>query len=164
MSLYNALFGYNPFAGVFLEALGVTPDDIPRFRDCFLSEDRSEIIIHTRTGGGNREGYEKGGEYWEEGQIDNDTLRAIPGFKYDEDDNFDSTYADFHYDVPEAFKPMIDTLADLGGTNDPAARWQSLLDGMKNGDTNDPTVKRALEVGERIMGQINSALATKTNE
>ncbi len=158
MSLYNALFGVNPFAGLLLEALGTHSGNVPRFRDCYLSEDKSEIIIHTRTGGGNRDEYEKGGEYWEEGQIDNDALRALPGFKYDADDDFDCTYADFHYEIPEAFKPMINTLADLGATSDPAKRWRELLDNMNSGDTTKPDVKRALDVGEKIMGQINDVM------
>jgi hypothetical protein len=92
MSLYNMLFGTNPFSGVLLQMLGVTRDDVPRFRDCFLNEDGTEIIIHTRTGGGNRDDY----------QASNDELTEIAGYKFDADDDFDSTYADFHYEVPEA--------------------------------------------------------------
>lgn len=158
MSLYNMLFGVNPFSGVLLQMLGTTEGDIPRYRDCFLSEDGTEIIIHTRTGGGNRESYEKGGEYWEEGQIDNDTLRAIPGFKHDADDDFDCTYADFHYAIPDAFKEQVALLKDLGAVTNPAERWQEVLDGLRKGDTSKPEVQRALAVGEQIMGKLTAAI------
>jgi hypothetical protein len=164
MSLYHALFGLNPFSNMLLEMLGTTPDRIPRYRDCYLNEDGSEIIIHTRTGGGNRSSYEKGGEYWEEGQIDNDALRALPGFKSDADDDFDCTYADFHYEVPEAFRSQVELLRQLGAVQNPGERWQKLLTDLKGGDTSKPGVKRALEVGEKIMGQINAALEPKPDQ
>jgi hypothetical protein len=146
MSLYNMVFGENPFSSVLLEALGLTRDEVPRYRDCFLNEE-GEIIIHTRTGGGNRADYEE----------ENTFLTKVPGYLGDRDDDFDSTYADFHYAVPEAFKPMIETLKNLGAVNNPAERWQQMLADLKKGDTSKPEVQRALVAGERIMGQINDA-------
>lgn len=148
MSLYNMLFGTNPFSGTLLQMLGVSQYDVPRYRDCFLNEDGTEIIIHTRTGGGNREDYE-GGNNW---------LTLIDGYKFDADDDFDCTYADFHYEVPEACKSQVALLKDMGAVTDPAARWQEVLDGLRNGDTSKPDVQRALAVGEQIMGQIKSQL------
>jgi hypothetical protein len=156
MSLYNLLFGTNPFSGLLLEMLGTDTDHIPRYRDCYLNED-GKIVIHTRTGGGNRESYESGGEYWEEGQIDNDTIRAVPGFISDSDDDFDCTYADFVFEVPEAFKPQVELLKNMGGTQNPGERWQEVLEGLRKGDTSKPEVQRALAVGERILGQIKAA-------
>lgn len=168
MSLYNALFGYNKFAGLLLEMLGVTTITIPRFRDCYLSEDGDEIIIHTRTGGGNREYYEseescqqhypelfKGDE--EPSGPWNEDLRAIPGYKYDRDDTFDATYANFHYAIPEAFREHVALLADKGAIDNPAKKWQELFVKLQNRDQSDPDVKRALDVGEKIMKQINEA-------
>jgi hypothetical protein len=147
MSLYNALFGENPFSLVLLEALGVTQYAVPRYRDCYLNADGSEIIIHTRTGGGNREAHEEGNKF----------LTQVPGYKYDEDDSFDSTYASFHYAVPEEFKPLVGPLKDLGAVSNPAERWQQLLSDLQKGDTSKPEAKRALAVGERIMKQIEDA-------
>jgi len=149
MSLYNLLFGTNPFSGVLLQMLGVSRGDVPRYRDCFLSEDGTEIIIHTRTGGGNRDDY----------QADNERLALVDGYKFDADDDFDCTYADFHYEVPEAFKGQVALLKDLGAVTNPAERWQEVLDGLRSGDTSKPQVQRALSVGEQIMGQIQKALA-----
>ena len=79
-------------------------------------------------------------------------------YKYDQDDDFDSTYADFHYEVPEACKSQVVLMKDLGAVTDPAARWQEVLDGLRSGDTSKPDVQRALAVGEQIMGQIKSHL------
>jgi hypothetical protein len=147
MSLYNMLFGVNPFSGVLLQMLDVSSDDVPRFRDCFLNEDGSEIVIHTRTGGGNREDYEDG----------NDFLASIAGYKFDADDDFDCTYADFHYDVPEPFKEQVALLKDLGAVSNPAERWQAVIEGLRSRNTNAPDVQRAIVVGEQIMGQIRQA-------
>lgn len=156
MSLYNALFGTNPFSSMLLQVLGTTNGAVPRFRDCYLNED-GDIVIHTRTGGGNREYYDEPNEENTDGPW-NSTLRALPGFKFDADDDFDSTYADFHYSVPEAFKEQIALLKDLGAVSNPAERWQSLLENMRKGDTSSPETQRALAVGEQIFGQIKSAL------
>lgn len=171
MSLYNALFGVNPFSSTLLQMLGTTREGVPRFRDCFLSEDGSEIIIHTRAGGGNRDFYEHPDrcresypEYFAEDVTDkpsgpwNCDLRTLPGFKYDADDSFDCTYADFHYAVPDAFKEQVALLKDLGAVSNPGERWQALLDNLRKGNKDDPETKRALAVGEEIMGKINAAL------
>ena len=171
MSLYNLLFGTNPFSSVLLQMLGTAAGDIPRYRDCYLSEDGTEIIIHTRTGGGNRDMYEHEDaaranypEYFD-GKNDpngpwNADIRKIPGFKYDADDDFDSTYADWHFTVPEAFKPQVELLKDLGAVSNPSERWQSLLADLRSGDTTKPEVQRALAVGEKIFGQIKAAIST----
>jgi hypothetical protein len=169
MSLYNMLFGKNPFSGVLLQMLGVNEYAIPRYRDCFLNEEGTEIIIHTRTGGGNRAFYEHvdackrnypeyfTGEDAPSGPWNSD-LRKIAGFKYDADDEYDRTYADFHYEVPEPFREQIALLKDLGAVTNPAERWQEVLDGLRSGDTTRPDVQRALAVGEQIMGQIKQAM------
>lgn len=144
MSLYNAIFGVNPFASVLLEIVGTTPSQVPRFRDCFLNADGTEIIIHTRTGGGNRPDYVEENEY----------LRSLAGFKRDEDARNDNTYANFHYAVPEALREKIVVIRDLGGTGDPEKRWHEMLEKLSRGDKEDPTVQRALEVGKNIVDQL----------
>ena len=161
MSLYNAIFGQNPFSSVLLQMLGTTRGAVPRYRDCYLLAGGKQIVIHTRTGGGNRDSYERGGESQVEYNPDgpfNDDLRALPGYTSDEDDDFDSTYADFYFDVPEAFVEQIALLKDLGTVQNPGERWQQLLDGLRGNDTGDPTVARALAVGEQIFAQINKAM------
>lgn len=164
------LFGTNPFSGTLLQMLGTNQDEIPRYRDCFLNEDGTEIIIHTRTGGGNRDFYEHpdacranypeyfGGDDPDPSGPWNADLRKIAGFKYDRDDDYDCTYADFHYDVPEAFREQVALLKDLGAVTNPAERWQQVIEGLRSRDTSNPEVQRAIAVGEQIMGQITAAM------
>lgn len=170
MSLYNAVFGVNPFSSVLLEMLGTNPGAIPRFRDCFLNEAGEEIIIHTRTGGGNRDYYESEEicrehypEYFNAQDNDpsgpwNEDLRSIPGFKYDSDDEYDATYANFHYAVPLKYKELVADLKAKGATGNPSIKWKELMEKLQSGENSDPVVKRALEVGESIMKQINEEL------
>lgn len=53
MSLYNMVFGSNPASRIILATLGLSPDTVGRFRDCFISE--GAIAVYTRNGGGNRD-------------------------------------------------------------------------------------------------------------
>lgn len=115
MSLYNVLFGTNKSADVLLKCLGFSRGDIPRFRDCFLSE--GEIVIHTRTGGGNREDYEEG----------NGAMQAHPCYISDEDDDFDCTYANFHFSFPEEYAAELKEMSEAGEDFKPSEKWQALL-------------------------------------
>ena len=110
MSMYNMLFGMNPATFFFLPMLGKHPDEYPRFRDCFIAKpsrgeegplgiasmeqtmlDEPRIYVYTRVGGGNRKDYAD--------QIT--TLRAVPEYVTDWDDDFDSTFATFEFRVPD---------------------------------------------------------------
>jgi len=51
--MYNIIFGMNETADVILATLGLTREDMARFRDCFVSE--GKIAVYTRNGGGNRD-------------------------------------------------------------------------------------------------------------
>ena len=104
MSLYNALFGVNELAPVLLKILGIAHGDIPRFRDAYL--DDGKIVIHTRTGGGNRECYESPNNDNEEGPW-NETMYKNQHYLFDEDDEFDNTYANFYFKVPEEYEDDI---------------------------------------------------------
>ena len=171
MSLYNALFGVNPMAPLILLALNTTHNSIPRFRDAYLNE-AGEMVIYTRTGGGNRDYYDSAESYRASHPADdpdnnytgpfNEDLRKLEGFLGDEDDSFDSTYASFRYSVPPAFKPIIDAVK-AGPATSPQARWQALLkdlgDSSQGGtEPQTPEGKRALEVGQKIFFQMNAAL------
>jgi len=117
--LYNILFNVNPLAGTLLAIIGVDHNTVARFRDCFLNEDGTEIIVYTRTGGGNRAEY----------HADNDKLGSYPGFQGDEDDEFDSTYALFRFRIPEELRERCKELAPLYGVN-PAKRWKDAIEAM----------------------------------
>jgi hypothetical protein len=146
MGLYNVLFGRNPSAPVLLAMLGTSMDRVPRFRDCFIVDDT--ICIHTRTGGGNRDDYQEGNDY----------LTTLPGYLRDADDDFDSTYADFYFAVPEKFKEALESLrSEPGAERNPAQMWQELFAKLDGGDKNDPQVKQALEACAPIMEQVAAA-------
>jgi hypothetical protein len=149
MSLYNMLFGKNPMAATALAVLGVdSPAKIPRFRDAYFTEKDGIpiIVIHTRTGGGNRDFYENERtcktnypDYFTDSDEPpsgpwNDDLRALPGFICDMDSEFDSTYADFFFNVPEKHRADVEQLLSKVGTpSTPAEKWKALFDAMKTG-------------------------------
>jgi hypothetical protein len=97
MSLYNMVCGSNPVAGRLLAAINLDPNTVPRFRDVWINDDMTEITVHTRTGGGNREDYEE----------ENGEMVSHPLYLRDCDDNFDSTYADFTFRVTEEEKAKL---------------------------------------------------------
>ena len=99
MSLYNLVNGFNPSCILFLPMLGRKQDEWPRFRDCFLSEDKKRIAVFTRVGGGNRGcGY---GE--EELYKDQDFVRT-----YDWEE--DSTYGFYEFNPPKKWKNDFDAI------------------------------------------------------
>lgn len=103
MSLYNAIMGYNPACIGLLPMLGRTLDEYPRFRDCFLSDDKKRIVVFTRVGGGNRDcGY---GE---------DELYKDENFVCTYDDDFDSTYGYYEFNVPSKWKKDFDAMISNG--------------------------------------------------
>ena len=107
MSLYNMIHGVNQATFFILPALGKHAEEYPRFRDCFYGDkDRPEyadhIIVYTRTGGGNREAYEDA----------NDELTEMPTYVADYDDDFDCTFANFVFAVPEEWKADITAIAE----------------------------------------------------
>ena len=118
MSLFNNLFGFNENALRLLEIIGLDPNNIPRFRDCFYDTEKKLICVHTRTGGGNREEYE----------TENDELAKHPLYSYDDDDDFDSTYANFYFNAPPEF------LEEVNGIEPsllPKEKWDLLFNAMK---------------------------------
>ena len=101
MSLYNLINGFIPACIFFLPMLGRKQDEYPRFRDCYLSDDEKRIIIYTRVGGGNRNcGY---GE---------DELYADPNFVKTYDDEYDSTYGYYEFNVPSQWKDDFDKICN----------------------------------------------------
>ena len=100
MSMYNMLMGFSPACVVIMPMLGRKQDEWPRFRDCFVTEEKN-IAIYTRVGGGNRNcGY---GE---------EELYKDENFLTTYDDEFDSTYATYEFKVPEKWKADFDLIMD----------------------------------------------------
>lgn len=101
MSLYNMVNGFNPACVLFMPMLGRTQHEYPRFRDCFISDDKEHIVIYTRVGGGNRDcGY---GE---------EELYKDPNFVKTYDDEYDSTYGYYEFRVPDEWKADFDIMME----------------------------------------------------
>jgi hypothetical protein len=114
MSLYNMLFGMNPDSDKLLSVLGKRREDFGRFRNVYM--DNGHIVVHTRCGGGNREDYE---HVFAE-------MSQHPWYSYDADDDFDCTYADIFFKIPEGIY-----LAGVDAGAKPSAQWDALFTVLK---------------------------------
>jgi len=169
MSLYNALFGVNNLAPLVLNALNLTGNDVPRIRDAYLDIETDELVIYTRTGGGNRDYYENKdrriAEYGDsniEGPY-NEDLQNRANYLRDEDDDYDSTYALFYFSIPEEFKPIFQTLKELNiSGGNPQDKFQKLISDLESGK-NTPETERALNVGKQLLQGIENKLNEKAN-
>lgn len=155
MSLYNQLLGVNPLAGPLMSLLKLGTSDVGRFRDCYPRRtDNGEIriVIFTRNGGGNRDDHLAVFE----------RLRAHPQYLRDWDDDFDSTYASIEFLVPVQFAEMVRRMVLIVETNapetlePPMVRFKALIDKLKasDGQSDDPDVVHAREVGERLLAPL----------
>lgn len=123
--LYNALFGRKDEATTLVDILQeIQRMEVGRFRDAWveLDGDKLSIRIHTRTGGGNRDGY----------QEHIASMQAHPWYERDEDMPLDTTYADFYFTVPENFEPSLRN-GLLGIAQEPVdmnAKWQEMFDAL----------------------------------
>lgn len=118
MSLYNMVFGMNPDADKLLSLLGKTASDFGRFRNVYMED--GFIVVHTRNGGGNREDYE---DVFDE-------MSEHPWYSHDADDDFDCTYANIYFKLPEDEKLMV-ILKGLDKGANPAKQWASLFATME---------------------------------
>ena len=118
MSLYNMVFGMNPDADKLLSLLGKTAGDFGRFRNVYMED--GYIVVHTRNGGGNREDYE---DVFDE-------MSEHPWYSHDADDDFDCTYANIYFKLPEDEKLMV-ILKGLDAGGNPSKQWASLFATME---------------------------------
>lgn len=127
MSLYNLLHGVNPIAPILLTVLGIDQPDgkfsSGRFRDIYLNEDGTEIILYTRNGGGNREDYQ---------EVFDNFAKNHPNYLSDEDDDFDCTYAYIKFSVPEKAKELIKGLVTGEKPKTIAEKFEETIKGMEN--------------------------------
>ncbi len=125
------LFGSNPAADVLLATLGLTRNDVGRFRDCYVAD--GKIAIYTRNGGGNRKCWDEDGS--EEcdctGCFMTYRVHKLPYYSHDEDDDFDSTYATIYFDFPDAYADALRAL-DSGEKWNPDQRWHDLITSLKS--------------------------------
>ena len=102
-SMFNAVAGFSPTAQTALILLDIFSKtqleaEVPRFRDAFIDPDKMVVVLMTRTGGGNRAEYAEA----------NEALTKRPGFIRDYDDDFDSTFAYWEYELNEEAKLTLE--------------------------------------------------------
>jgi len=114
--MYNMLFGMNPDADKLLSLLDATQDDFGRFRNVYVAD--GYIVVHTRCGGGNRDDYFP------------DWVEDHPWYSHDEDGDYDCTYADIYFKIPE--DKLATYVALLNPGADPAEQWDALFKAMKS--------------------------------
>lgn len=135
MSFYNLLFGENRLSDVLLKMLDLDRESVGRFRDCYLQD--GKIAVYTRNGGNNRDCWNYGEEnaYSEKcdcpGCIITYRLPKNPYYLWDEDDEFDSTYATIYFSFPGKYKEILE-LIDSGETITPEEKWKKLFEKMDN--------------------------------
>lgn len=86
---FNFTSDFRPNKKQLLGALKLTEDMFGRFRSVYI--ENQYIAVHTRCGGGHREYYE----------FVFDTIAQHEWFSHDEDCNYDNTYADFFFNIPD---------------------------------------------------------------
>lgn len=127
--------GVQPATFFILPMLGRHPDRYPRFRDCFVGEQKADdeldqfgipvqkhgdeelISVYTRVGGGNR-------RYYEKEIID---LQSMPEYVKDVDDDFDNTFATFVFKVPEKFKKDFELIKE-GKLMETSKEYKDIVD------------------------------------
>jgi len=135
MGFYNMIFGENKMADMLLAILGKTKGDFGRYRDCYISN--GMIAVYTRNGGGNREHFdwiaetESGPECGCTACMTRYTIPRYEWYSYDEDDEFDSTYATFYFSFPEQFRAELEAI-DSGEKIDPSQKWLDAIEAIRN--------------------------------
>jgi hypothetical protein len=112
--MYNMIFGANPDSDALLQLLGKTQGDFGRFRSVFMED--GCIVVHTRNGGGNREDYE---DVFDE-------MSEHPWYSHDADDDFDCTYANIYFKIPENHKDFL-AIQNLNPGANPKNQWAELF-------------------------------------
>lgn len=114
MALYNIIFGKNESSAKLLGFLGKTEADFGRFRDVYLED--GHIVVYARTGGGNRDDY---ADMYDE-------MSAHPWYSYDEDSDYDNTYARIYFKIPDDGTRTLIELSMSGKSKTPDENWASI--------------------------------------
>ena len=119
--------GHNGFGPALVELLQEQHRfEVGRYRDAWVEHEGDDLLIrvHTRNGGGNRE------DYWDE----NESMQAHPWYVRDEDDSYDSTYADFWFrpDLTAIAREVADALIEMAQPPvDVGERWRAAIEAIR---------------------------------
>jgi hypothetical protein len=165
MSMYNLLHGQNPLSGLLKSFIDIDQENgkwsSGRFRDIYLNEDGTEIILYTSNGGGNREHWDDSTEAGPDcrcsGCVIERHLPQHPNYLRDWDDDFDCTYAYVAFSIPEEFAEPIKLLATgekPETVHDKFLKTMEEMKGMtKEQVESDPRFKPLCDVLEKITGE-----------
>jgi hypothetical protein len=117
MSIYDMVNGENPSSAQLLQLLGMPSSEFGRFRDVYVED--NFIVVHTRCGGGNREAYT---DMF-------DRVSSHTWYSHDADSDFDSTYADIYFLIPDDEVQSVVGLLDKGTS--PEEKWNRILNMTK---------------------------------
>lgn len=145
-NMYNILHGTNSIAPFLLEILGIEQNETGRFRDIYLNEDGTKIILLTRNGGGNRESY----------QVVIDKLAEHPNYITDYDDDFDCTYAYVEFSVPDEYKDKMKQLSTGVKPKTLEEKTNETFDRMKKMSPKD--VKKSFPEISKVLKKISKEL------
>lgn len=126
------LFGDHGYPLEFMEAFGLEPEMLPRYRDHWFEKDgddgdRIVLAVYTRMGGGNRDAYAE----------PLDAMHALETYVSDQDDSFDPTYCTLRFrTTKEDFFAFCTKGTDQPG-DDPAAQ-EELWTEMQREATPEP--------------------------
>lgn len=99
---FNFTSDFRPNKKQLLGALKLTEDLFGRFRSIYIEGEY--IVVHTRCGGGNREYFQ--------------TVFEITSnhdwFSHEEDCDYDNTYADFFFEIPDICVSIFNELCKEG--------------------------------------------------
>lgn len=125
--MYNAIFGDGERGYPLLGALGFSKlEDVGRYRDAWIEKDGQggyRIAVYTRNGGNNREDYMP-------------DFSGNPYFLFDQDDEFDNTYATIYFSVPPELLKMVEAAiaqgAEIPEPVDMDQEWQTAIKALEN--------------------------------
>jgi hypothetical protein len=96
-----------------MRLLQLTPDDFGRYRDIYMED--GFIVVHTRNGGCHRDDYDYVFH----------AAESHPWYSHNKDCDFDYTYADIYFRIPEGEAQSIAALVNEYET--PQERWDKIF-------------------------------------
>lgn len=138
------IFGMNPNADLVLALIGLKRSDVERFRDCGMNEDG--VIIHTRTGGGNREDFPQ------------ELLVKNANYLSDEDCEGDCTYANYYFKFPDDIKDDCLKFLDVKANGVPASIIQRVTETMNRPETPGDKWAKIYDQQEKVYKNLRQQL------
>ena len=148
---------YGDTADIVLATLGLTRSDVGRFRDVYILDDA--IVVVTRNGAGNREHYDNtpaGPDCPCVGCFMAYRVHQLPHYLYDEDNEYDPTYAHIYFEIPSEHAELIKAI--VSGSFEPSERWLDALERL--GEGRPEVAERLQPIIEKLRVEVEGYRAT----